>query len=258
MRGLCLAVSVALALSTSIAHTQNYPNRPLRIFVPFAAGGAVDTLARLVGAKLGENLGQPVVVENRAGAGGNLAPDAVAKAPGDGYTILLTTNGLAISPSLYRTLPFDVHKDLIPVTQLVASQLVLTATPKLPTNSVAELIALAKSKPGDLNYGSTGIGNPLHLTMEMLKNAAGIAIQPVPYRGDAPLIAALIAGRNPARRDTDGDHGTAGASRPAQGAGDRRRQALAGTAGRGDDRRDHPRLRVHILAGVLRAGGHAA
>ena len=162
--------------------------------MPFAAGGAVDTLARLVGAKLGESLGQPVIIENRAGAGGNLAPDAVAKSPADGYAILLTTNGLAISPSLYRTLPFDVHRDFIPVTQLVASQLVLTATPKLPADSVAELIALAKSKPGALNYGSTGIGNPLHLTMEMLKSAAGVDIQPVPYRGDAPLIAALIAG----------------------------------------------------------------
>jgi len=133
-------------------------------------------------------------VENRAGAGGNLAPDALAKAAPDGYTILLTTNGLAISPSLYRTLPFDVHKDFVPVTQVVASQLVIAAHPKLAANSIAELIALAKAKPGGLNYGSTGIGNPLHLTMEMLKTAAGIDIQAVPYRGDAPLNAALIAG----------------------------------------------------------------
>ena len=195
MKRLGFALLLALlTLTAGSADAQNYPNRPLRIFVPFAAGGAVDTLARLVGAKLSDNLGQPVIIENRAGAGGNLAPDAVAKSPGDGYTILLTTNGLAISPSLYKTLPFDVHKDFVPVTQLVASQLVLTATPKLPANSVAELIALAKSKPGGLNYGSTGIGNPLHLTMEMLKTAAGLDIQAVPYRGDAPLIAALIAG----------------------------------------------------------------
>jgi tripartite-type tricarboxylate transporter receptor subunit TctC len=197
MKRPCLALAVLLVSLTSAAgcaHAQGYPNRSVRIIVPFAAGGAVDTLARLIGTKLSEQFNQPVVVENRAGAGGNLAPDAVAKAAPDGYTILLTTNGLAISPALYRTLPFDVHRDFIPVTQIVASQLVIAANPKLPASSIAELIALAKAKPGGLNYGSTGIGNPLHLTMEMLKNAAGIDIQAVPYRGDAPLNAALIAG----------------------------------------------------------------
>ena len=135
-----------------------------------------------------------MIIENRAGAGGNLASDLLAKSPPDGYTVLQTVNGIAISPSLYKTLPFDVNKDFIAVTQLVASQLILVATPSLPANNVAELIALAKSKPGTLNYGSTGIGNPLHLTMEMLKSAAGIDIQAVPYRGDAPANAALIAG----------------------------------------------------------------
>src|SRR5215468_5089936 len=167
MRRLCFALALAaFALHPAALPAQSYPTKPIRILVPFAAGGAVDTLARLLGNKLSEQFGQPVVIENRAGAGGNLAPDAVAKAAPDGYTVLLTTNGLAISPALYRALPFDAHRDFIPVTQLVASQLVLTATPKLPANSVAELIALAKSKPGGLNYGSTGIGNPLHLTME--------------------------------------------------------------------------------------------
>ena len=194
-RRVALAIALsALTFPCGSALAQSYPNRPVRIIVPFAAGGAVDTLARLLGNKLTEQFGQPVVVENRAGAGGNLAPDALAKAPPDGYTILLTTNGLAISPALYRTLPFDVHKDFVPVTQVVASQLVIAAHPKLPANSIAELIALAKAKPGALNYGSTGIGNPLHLTMEMLKTSAGIDIQAVPYRGDAPLNAALIAG----------------------------------------------------------------
>lgn len=183
-----LGCAVAFLLTALIAfpsHAQTYPNRPIRVFVPFAAGGAVDVLARLIGQKLSENLGQPVVVENRAGAGGNLAPDAVAKSAPDGYSMLLTTNGLAISPSLYKTLPFDVNRDFIALTQVVRSQLILAATPKLEANSVGELITLAKSKQGGLNYGSTGIGNPLHLTMEMLKSTAGIQIQPVPYRGDA-------------------------------------------------------------------------
>jgi tripartite-type tricarboxylate transporter receptor subunit TctC len=194
MKRLWTAVAAIWLAATVAASAQGYPNKPIRMFVPFVAGGAVDTMARLIGSKLSEQMGQPVVVENRAGAGGNLAPDALAKSAPDGYTMLLTTNGLAISPSLYRKLPFDVRKDFVAVTQLVASQLVIVATPKLPANNIAELIALAKAKPGGLNYGSTGIGNPLHLTMEMLKNAAGISIQAVPYRGDAPLNAALIAG----------------------------------------------------------------
>jgi tripartite-type tricarboxylate transporter receptor subunit TctC len=192
---LCVVFTIVVATLVALpAHAQNYPNRPVRIIVPFAAGGAVDTLARLVGAKLSEGLGQPVIIENRPGAGANLAHDAVAKAAPDGYTVLLTTTGLAISPSLYKTLPYDVHKDFVPVTQLVASQLLFTATPKLPANSIAELIALAKAKPGGLNYGSTGIANPLQLTMEMFKSAAGVDIQAVPYRGDAPMMAALISG----------------------------------------------------------------
>jgi tripartite-type tricarboxylate transporter receptor subunit TctC len=183
-----------IALATGTAHAQNYPNRPIRVLVPFAAGGAVDTLARLISMKLSEGLGQAVIIENRPGAGGNLASDVLAKSPPDGYTVLQTVNGIAISPSLYKTLPFDSHKDFIAVTQLVQSQLILVANPKLPANNVAELVALAKSKPGALNYGSTGVGNPLSLTMEMLKSATGIEVQAVTYRGDAPANAALIAG----------------------------------------------------------------
>ena len=187
---------VLLALGAAEAHaqTERYPARPIRIVVPFAAGGAVDTLARLVGGKLGDSIGQPVIIENRAGGGGNLAAEIVAKAPPDGYTILLTTNGLAIAPSLYRKLPFDAAQDFRPVTQVVASALVLVASPKSELKTVQEFVAAAKARPGGLNYGSTGIGNPLHLTMEMIKVAAGLDVQPVPYRGDAPLNAALIAG----------------------------------------------------------------
>jgi tripartite-type tricarboxylate transporter receptor subunit TctC len=190
-----LAVALALlALHADSVSAQTYPNKPIRIIVPFVAGGAVDTLARMMGAKLSESLGQPVIVENRPGAGGNVAADAVAKSPPDGYTILQNTNGQAISPAIYRSLPFDVVKDFVPVTQLVASQLVLAGSPKLAATSVQELIALAKAKPGSLNYGMTGVGNPLHLTMEMFKTMAGIDIQPVPYKGDAAIFPALITG----------------------------------------------------------------
>jgi tripartite-type tricarboxylate transporter receptor subunit TctC len=185
---------VALCLHGTGALAQGFPNRPLRIVVPFAAGGAVDDLARMVGAKLAVSFHQPVVVENHAGAGGNLGADLVAKSAPDGYTILQTTNGQAISPAIYRALPFDAVADFVPVTQLVASTLVLVADPSLPVASTRELIGLAKSAPGKLNYGSSGVGNPLHLTMEMIKFAAGIAIEPVPYRGDAQINTALMAG----------------------------------------------------------------
>jgi len=192
--GLGLSVLLgALVLAGTVA-AQPYPSKSVRIIVPFPAGGAVDVLARMVGAKLSELFGQPVIVENRPGAGGNIASDVVAKSAPDGYTILQTTPGQAISPSLYRSLPYDAAKDLIPVTQLVSSYLVLVASQKSGITTVKEMVARAKAKPGVLNYGSSGVGNPLHLTMEMIKRAAGIDIQAVPYRGDAQLNVALIAG----------------------------------------------------------------
>lgn len=176
------------------AHGQTYPNHPIRLVVPFAAGGAVDVLARVLSSKLAEQLGQPVIVENKPGAGGTTAADQVAKSAPDGYTILENTNGAAIAPALYKSLPFDAEKDLAPVTQLVASNLILVASPKSGITSVQDLIAKAKAAPGKLNYGSSGIGNPLHLTMEMLKHQTGIDLQAVPFRGDAQINAALITG----------------------------------------------------------------
>jgi tripartite-type tricarboxylate transporter receptor subunit TctC len=195
MKRTCVAIACILgAFASENANAQKFPNQPVRIVVPFAAGGAVDSVARIVGQKMSESLGQPVVIENKPGAGGNLAADTVARAAPDGYTVLLTTNGHAISPSLYRTLPFDVMTDFIPVTQLIESPLLLVASNKLPVNSLSDLIKLAKEKPGGLNYGSTGVGNPLHLSMEMLKKATGIDVAAIPYKGDAPLNTALIAG----------------------------------------------------------------
>jgi tripartite-type tricarboxylate transporter receptor subunit TctC len=193
------AVLIALAFGAADASAQSYPSKPVRIVVPFAAGGAVDALARVISAKLQDSLGQPVIVENRAGAGGVTGADFVAKSPPDGYTILQNTNGQAISPAIYRALPFDTLKDFIPVTQLVTTSTVLVANPKVPAKTVKELIALAKANPGKLNYGMTGAGNSLHLTMEMLKRAAAIDIQAIPYRGDALLNPALMRARSTSR-----------------------------------------------------------
>lgn len=193
-RGIAICAMLSLALASTLAHAQDYPTRPIKLVVPFAAGGAVDVLARLIGAKLADRFGQPVVIENRAGAGGNIGADAVAKSPPDGYTLLQNTNGQAITPALYRSLPFNPATDFAPVTQLVASNLILVASPKLPVKSLRDFIALAKAKPGGMNYGSSGVGNPLHLTMEMLKHAAGLDIQAVAYRSDAQINTALMAG----------------------------------------------------------------
>ena len=195
MSRVLLALALALAaLGCQDAPAQDFPHRPIRLMVPFAPGGGVDATARILAAKLAESLKQPVVVDHRPGAGGTLGADAVAKAAPDGYTILLTVSGLAAAPALFKSLPFDPVRDLAPVSQLAASTLILVVTPKLPAATAPELIALAKAKPGTLNYGSSGVGAPLHLTMEMFKHSTGIDIVHVPFRGDAPMITALLGG----------------------------------------------------------------
>src|SRR5882672_7291902 len=189
-----LAILISAAVFSAAAAAQTYPARPVRMVVPFAPGGAVDTVARALGQKLGESWGQPVLVDSKPGAGGNIAADAVSKAPADGYTLLITTQGFAISPGLYKKLPFDAVRDFAPVTQLTSSFLVLVCSPQLPSQSIRELVALARSKPNAINYGSTGTGAPPHLLGELLKSSTGIDMLHVPYKGDAPLTQALLAG----------------------------------------------------------------
>jgi len=189
-----LAILISAAVFSAAAAAQTYPARPVRMVVPFAPGGAVDTVARALGQKLGESWGQPVLVDSKPGAGGNIAADAVSKAPADGYTLLITTQGFAISPGLYKKLPFDAVRDFAPVTQLTSSFLVLVCSPQLPSQSIRELVALARSKPNAINYGSTGTGAPPHLLGELLKSTSGIDMLHVPYKGDAPLTQALLAG----------------------------------------------------------------
>ena len=259
LRCLLPLLLAVLALMGRDAGAQPYPSKPIRVVVPFAAGGAVDALARIIGAKFQDNVGQPVVIENRAGAGGTTGANDVAKSQPDGYTILQNTNGQAISPAIYRTLPFDTLRDFIPVTQLVATSTVLVANPKLPVRNLKELIVLAKANPGKLNYGMTGVGNSLHLTMEMLKRAAGIDIQAIPYRGDALINTALIAG------EVDVAIVPIGTIVPLIKGGQLRALAvnsakrsprIARRADRGRGR--HPRLRGVGLAGLVRAGQDAA
>ena len=189
--------TIALALLTWVlpAQAQTYPTKPIRLVVPFPAGGPVDTLARIVGQRLSENLGQPVVIDNRPGAGGNIGADVVAKAPPDGYTLLISIAAtLVINPTLYEKMPFDPAKDLAPVAQLGIAHFVLVTNPKVPANSVKELIALAKSKPGALKFASSGNGTEPHLAGELFKSLGGVDVVHVPYKGGAPGVAALLAG----------------------------------------------------------------
>ena len=189
-----LAVA-AFALASGLCLAQSYPVKPVRVVVPFPPGGAVDFLARVIQPKMSDTLGQPFLIENRPGAAGNVGVESVARGAHDGYTLAINTDGQAISPAINRKLNYDPVKDFTPLTQLVAAHLILISSPKLPAALVGEFIALAKAKPGVLNYGGTGVGNPLHLTMELVKLAAGIDVVAVHYQGDAPLYTAMMAGQ---------------------------------------------------------------
>jgi tripartite-type tricarboxylate transporter receptor subunit TctC len=196
MRRRLLTACFALAASV-LAHeamAQAWPNRTIRIVVPYAPGGGVSVLAQLIGTKLSEQTKQPVVIENRPGAGGNVGADAVAKSAPDGYTILLHTSAQASAGPLYKSLPFDPIKDFAPVTKVIASQLLACSSLKHPATTLRALVADAKARPGSLNYASSGPGSSLHLFAELLKASAGIDLVHIPYRGDAPMITAMIAG----------------------------------------------------------------
>ena len=175
---------------------QSWPSRPLRLVVPFAAGaGVLDIMARLVGKHLGEVVGQPVLIDNRPGAGGIVGADVVAKAEPDGSTLLMGNTALVVSPYLHARLPFDPTSDFVPVTRVNSAPLLLVVHPAVPANSVAELLAYAKTRPGQLYYGSSGVGTTPWLATELLKSMTGIDVVHVPYKGGAPALADLVAGQ---------------------------------------------------------------
>jgi tripartite-type tricarboxylate transporter receptor subunit TctC len=188
------AMMLAMPGVCCAADNAAYPEKPIRFIVTFAPGGGTDIFARAIAVKFTEAWGQPVIVDNRAGGNGNIGADIVAKAPADGYTILLTTNAtIVINPHLTK-LPYDPVRDLSPVSQVATLPFVLLVHPTLPVKSVPELIALAKAKPGQLNFGSSGGGGGAHLGGEMMKTAAKIDMTHVPYKGAAPALLALLSG----------------------------------------------------------------
>jgi tripartite-type tricarboxylate transporter receptor subunit TctC len=194
-RNALIAMSVLLGASSS-AYSQNYPTKQIRMIVPTAPGGAADTLSRTVAQKLSEAWGQPVVVENRAGAAGIIGAEAAARSPNDGYTLMMGFAGfISINPSLYPKLPYDSVKDFTPIILVANSPLILVAHPSVPAKSVAELIQLAKQKPGELNFASSGTGSTQHLSGELFKSMANIDMKHIPYKGSAPAYTDLMSGR---------------------------------------------------------------
>jgi len=193
------ALLTALTLGLSqVAHAQEYPTRTITLVVPYQAGGGLDVLARQLALKLGDRLGKPVVVENRTGAGTVIGANSVAKAAPDGYTIMLgTSTPFAITATLNKSLPYDPAKDFAPIALVSNAPFLLLVHPSQPVHSVADLIALAKAKPGQLSYGSAGPGSPQNLSFELLKTLTGINIVHVPYRGDGPALTDLVAGHIP-------------------------------------------------------------
>lgn len=190
------ALTALFATFACGAFGQAYPNRAIRLVVPFPAGGTTDILARDVAKRLTETLGQSVVVDNRAGAGGNIGSDIVAKSAPDGYTLLMGTVGThSINPSLYTKMPYDHVKDFAPVVLVAGVPNVLVVYPPLPVNSVADLIKLAKAKPGTINFASSGSGTSIHLSGELFKTMAGVDMVHVPYKGSAPAVTDLMGGQ---------------------------------------------------------------
>ena len=195
MKAFLAALLALTAAFVGVAQAQQYPNRPIRMFVGYPAGGGADALARLTATHLSEALGQQVVVDNRAGAGGTLAADAVAKAQPDGYTLLFGETGLLIAPAIYASLPFDPAKSFAAVGSVAVLPLVVVANPAVPAKNAAELVALLKANPGKYSYASPGVGTVHHLAMELFRTQAGFDYVHVPYKGASALIPDLVSGQ---------------------------------------------------------------
>jgi tripartite-type tricarboxylate transporter receptor subunit TctC len=191
------AIGLLLCAMSGAVLAQAWPSGPLRIVVPFQPGGSTDILGRAIAQKLGERVRQPVIVENRAGANGTIGAAYVAKSPADGHTMLLVQAGFASNPSLYKNLPYDPARDLAPVSILASGPLVLVVHPSLAARSVQELIALAKSRPGELNFGSAGTGSLPHLAAELFNMMAGIRMIHIPYKGSGAALADVLSGQVP-------------------------------------------------------------
>lgn len=202
--GLACATACALfACSSALAQASGgYPNKPIKLVVPYPPGGPTDIVARVVAQKLSEQLGQSIIIDNRPGAGANLGAEAVARSPADGYTLMVATTAHAINPALFSKLNYSITKDFAPISQLTAGPLVIVATPNLAANNVKELIALAKAKNGEINFASSGNGQSTHLSAELFNAMAGTKMNHIPYKGSAPALTDVMSGQADLMFDT--------------------------------------------------------
>ncbi len=194
-RAMRIVAVAALALAAGLAHAQDYPTKPIRMIVPYPPGGGTDVVARIVNEKLSAELGQPIVIDNKGGAGGSVGTELASKAPPDGYTILLTLSSHTINPKLYPKLGYDVERDFIPISLAASIPQIIVANPAVPATTVAELVALMKANPGKFNYASVGIGSPAHIAGELLKLKTGAQMTHIPYKGGGPAMTDVIAGQ---------------------------------------------------------------
>jgi len=192
----CLGAVVLTALATAPASAQTFPTHPLRLIVPFPAGGSNDVMARLIAPHLEQSLGQPVIVDNRPAAAGQVGTDAVAKAPPDGHTLLLVASSHTVTPALNPKLPYNTEKDFAPISLINTNAMVFLVHPDVPANTLTEFVALAKKEPGKFNYASPGVGSQTQLTIELLSRRTGIKLVHIPYRGGAPATLAMISGES--------------------------------------------------------------
>ena len=195
-------MALALSCALGMARAQEFPNRPIRIVVPFAPGGGTDVLTRILAQQVSEEFKQQMIVDNKPGAGGALGAGLVAKAPADGYTLYVASTATAMMPSLYKNLGFDPIADFTPIAMIGTSPFILIATNSLPVKTLPEMIALAKAKPGTLSYGSSGTGSVNHVTMELFKGMAGVDILHIPYKGSSAALADVIGGQVSMMMDT--------------------------------------------------------
>ena len=199
----CATVCALFACTSALAQASGgYPNKPIKLVVPYPPGGPTDIVARVVAQKLSEQLGQSIIIDNRPGAGANLGAEAVARSPADGYTLMVATTAHAINPALFSKLNYSITKDFAPISQLTAGPLVIVATPNLAANNVKELIALAKSKNGEINFASSGNGQSTHLSAELFNAMAGTKMNHIPYKGSAPALTDVMSGQADLMFDT--------------------------------------------------------
>ncbi len=252
------ALAAAAALSASSARADDYPSRPVKIVAPFGAGGPTDVYTRAIAEELQKSLHQPFVIEDHPGAGTTLGTDLVAHAAPDGHTLLMAGSTQTVNETLYAHKSYELMRDLVAVAPLIDTDLVLVVNPSVPAKNMAELIALAKAKPGTLNFGSSGPGSNYHMSAELLKSLTGIDIVHVPYKGSTGMRTDIVSGQIQMTFELGPDDGAADQGRTGARSRHQRHDTLVHSARRADDRRNRPRLSVDAVDRLHGAQSHAA